>query len=714
MPFHVSSRLSFQAVPDSSAPMQGNPQALRRRGADRRQSSLPRERVGACRLYNSMIRLPSMRAAWALLAVLLTVVVSGPARAADDFLDPDKAFTLSVRVLDAKRLELDYKAAPGYYLYRERFKFTSPDAKLGEPQIPPGKKHYDTALEQNVETYHDGVVVILPVESAGKSFTLNATHQGCADKGLCYPPQPRTLAVTMKGFGADADSVKPVAEPELQAPAGVNPPVTGQAAGGMSVAPGALPDPLRSVKLADGSPATPQVDRAPQGGAPTILAPAAASSADATAPAAAPRSATLEGRFLSALNGGGAALILLLAFPIGLLLSLTPCVLPMLPILSSIIVGQGSTVTRGRGLLLATSYSLGVALVYVVLGIAAALVGHGLSAFLQNPVVLVSFGVLLLLLSLSMFGVYELQLPSALRDRLTTVNAGLTGGQLGGVFAMGVLSALIVSPCITAPLSGVLLFIANTGSVALGGTVLFLIAAGMSVPLLVAGASAGELLPRAGAWMERVKQLFGLLLIAVAFYIAGPVLPHAVPTLAYGALLIMAATTVGAFDALAAATNVNVRLAKGFGLVLAAAGVLLLYQVLVGPAAGAGGVSAASIAAPHFDRVTSVAELDQRLQSAGRPVMLDFYADWCVSCKEMEAQTFVDPAIRAKLDKAVLLRADVTANSADDKALLQRFHLFGPPGIILFDAQGHEIESVRVVGFQDAERFSASLASAGL
>jgi thiol:disulfide interchange protein DsbD len=666
-----------------------------------------------------MIRLPSMRAAWALLAVLLTFVISGPVRAAGEFLDPDQAFILSVRVLDAGKLELDYKVAPGYYLYRERFKFSSPDAKLGAPQIPSGKKHYDTALEQNVETYHDGVVVILPIVSAGKSFTLNATHQGCADKGLCYPPQPRTLAVTMKGFGADADSVKAVTDADTAAPAGANPPVTGQPAGGMSVAPGALPDPLRSVTMAPGVASTTQVERAPQGGAPAILAPAPlAAPAAPPGPADAQRPDTLEGRFLSALNGGGAMLILLLAFPIGLLLSLTPCVLPMLPILSSIIVGQGATVTRGRGLLLATSYSLGVALVYVALGIAAALVGHGLSAFLQNPVVLISFGVLLLLLSLSMFGVYELQLPGALRDRLTTVNAGLSGGQLGGVFAMGVLSALIVSPCITAPLSGVLLFIANTGSVVLGGTVLFLIAAGMSVPLLVAGASAGELLPRAGAWMERVKQVFGLLLVAVAFYIAGPVLPHVVPMLAYGALLIMAATTVGAFDPLAAATNVNVRLAKGFGLVLAAAGVLLLYQVLAGPTVPAGasfGVANVSAnAGPHFDRVTSVAELDQRLQSAGRPVMLDFYADWCVSCKEMESQTFVDPGVRAKLDKAVLLRADVTANSEDDKALLKRFHLFGPPGIILFDAQGRELETMRVVGFQDAARFSTSLSAAGL
>lgn len=669
-----------------------------------------------------MIRLPSLRAAWALLTVLLTLVLSGTAHAASDFLDPDQAFVLSVRVLDGKRLELAYKVAPGYYLYRERFKFTSPDAKLGDPQIPAGKKHYDTALEQNVETYHDGVVVVLPIASAGKAFTLNATHQGCADKGLCYPPQPRTVAVTLKAFGADADSAKIVADADAAPAVSVTPPVTGQAPGGMSVAASPLPDPLRSVKLADGSPSVPQVDRAPQGGPVTILAPVAASTPPvAQAPVlATPQPATVEDRFLAALESSGLVVIVLLGFVVGLGLSMTPCVLPMLPILSTIIVGQGSAVTRGRGLLLAGVYSLGMALVYTALGIAAGLLGEGLSAYLQNPWVLISFGVLLLILSLSMFGVYELQLPSFLRDRLNTANSSLTGGQLGGVFAMGVLSALIVSPCISAPLSGLLIFIAKTHNVTLGGTALFAIAAGMSVPLLVAGASAGELLPRAGAWMERVKQLFGLMLVAVAFYIMGPVLPHAIEVTVFGGLLIMAATTIGAFDSMVAATSLAARLAKGFGLVLAVLGALVLYQFWVGPAAGnaaptvATNAVASSTAGPHFDRVVSVADLDQRLQAAGRPVMLDFYADWCVSCKEMEAQTFADPAVRAKLDKAVLLRADVTANSEDDRALLKRFHLFGPPGIILFDAQGHEVEAARVVGFQDAPRFAASLANAGL
>ena len=335
-----------------------------------------------------MIRLPSMRAAWALLAALLAFFLAGSARAAGDFLDPDQAFVLSVRVLDAKRLELDYKVAPGYYLYRERFKFTSPDAKLGEPQIPPGKKHYDTALEQNVETYHDGVVVVLPIASAGKSFTLNAVHQGCADKGLCSPPQPRTLAVTMKAFGADADSAKIVADADAATPSGgVTPPVTGQAAGGMSVAPGVQPDPLRSVTMAPGVAA--QVDRAPASattsGPATILAPLPAAT-PASAPEAAPAPAgDDDSRLAAALRSGHLALIVPLFFVAGLLLSLTPCVLPMVPILSSIIVGQGATVTRWRGFTLALAYALGMALLYTALGVAAGLLGEGLAAGLQKP-----------------------------------------------------------------------------------------------------------------------------------------------------------------------------------------------------------------------------------------------------------------------------------------------------------------------------------------
>jgi thioredoxin:protein disulfide reductase len=415
----------------------------------------------------------------------------------------------------------------------------------------------------------------------------------------------------------------------------------------------------------------------------------------------------------------------LISIGAGLALAATPCVWPMFPILSSIIVGQGNAVTPARGLGLATAYSLGMALVYTTLGVVAGLVGRGFAGELQNPVVLSTFGVLLVVLSLSMFGLYDLQLPAALRDRLSARNESLSGGQIGGVFGMGVLSALIVSPCVSAPLVGALVYIGNQHDPLLGGIALFSIAVGMSVPLLVIGASAGSLLPRSGAWMDQVKRFFGLALLGVALYLVRSVLPPFVSMIGWGTLAIVTGVVLGAFEPVTTREYEGVaRTVKGFGVLFVVLGAIELVGAASGSLdpsqplarfarAGAGDAVAAS-AGPHFERVSSVAELDQRLQSAGRPVMLDFYADWCVSCKEMEAQTFVDPAVRAKLDKALLLRADVTANSEDDRALLKRFHLFGPPGIILFDAQGHELETARVVGFQDAPRFATSLSAAGL
>jgi thiol:disulfide interchange protein DsbD len=395
----------------------------------------------------------------------------------------------------------------------------------------------------------------------------------------------------------------------------------------------------------------------------------------------------------------------------------------MLPILSSIIVGQGRQVTPARGFALAATYSLGMALVYTLLGVAAGKIGEGFTGYLQSPAVLVSFGVLLVLLSLSMFGFYELQLPAALRDRLNAKNEALSGGQIGGVFGMGVLSALIVSPCVSAPLVGVLIYIGQSHDAVLGGIALFAIAAGMSVPLLVIGASAGKALPRSGAWMEQVKRAFGLILLGVALYIVQPVLPALAAMLAWGVLGIVSAASLGAFEPVTTKSHVGTaRTVKGIGLALAVFGAIEFIgaasggrdpaQPLAHLAQARGGDAAAD--EPHFDRVASVAELDQRLQAAGRPVMLDFYADWCVSCKEMEKQTFVDSRVKARLANAVLLRADVTANSAEDRALLKRFGLFGPPGIIFFDGQGREVARTRVVGYQDAPRFLQSLASAGL
>lgn len=414
-------------------------------------------------------------------------------------------------------------------------------------------------------------------------------------------------------------------------------------------------------------------------------------------------------------------------FAAGVLLSLTPCVLPMLPILSSIIVGQGGTPSRARGFFLAFSYSLGMALLYTALGVAAGLAGGGLAAYLQKPWVLALFALLLVGFSLSMFGVYEIQLPSRFTGGVSDATQRLPAGKFFSVFVMGGLSALIVSPCVAAPLAGALLYISQTGNVAIGGLALFALAWGMSVPLLLLGLSAGTLLPRAGPWMETVKYFFGLLLLSVALWIVQPVLPPVLAQLLWGALLVAVAALLGLFQRVEANTPC-VWLRRSAAVAAMVFGVAQFIGVAAGgtdtlkPLAGVmgGGRSAATSAssaeapAVNFRKVKSVAELDEALRTSGKPVMLDFYADWCVSCKEMERFTFTDARVQAKLAGAVLLKADVTANNAEDRELLKRFKLFGPPGTIFFDPKGEELTGVRVIGFQDADRFLQSLQAAGL
>ncbi len=636
------------------------------------------------------MRLPSSSrsfiALWwriAALLVPLTLLIAAPlVRAEDDFLDPEVAFKLQVRPLDDKQLEIQFAITPGYYLYREQFKFAAEGATLGTPEIPPGKVKFDETFQKNVETYHDGVRIVLPVQQAGSTMRLLITNQGCADKGLCYPPMQRAADVKLKGFGGDG-SVRVMTVAQTEA-AGTGPAPTGG---------GAV-----SVSGAD----TPAVSNPP--------ATQAASSDEGQLDAA-----LRQGRFWSVIG------VFLVA---GLLLSLTPCVLPMLPILSSIIVGHGSDVSRGRGFSLALSYSLGMALVYTALGVAAGLAGEGLAAALQNPWVLSAFALGLVALALSMFGVYELQLPSALTGRLTQASQKLPSGKMAGVFAMGGVSALIVSPCVAAPLAGALVYISQTRDVWLGGTALFSLAAGMSVPLLLVGASAGSLLPRAGVWMDEVKRLFGLLLLGVALYTVQPVWPTAIALALWGVLALAAAVLLvsdqhrghrgelsrSTWRRIVAAVLAVVGLLEFAG---AASGGSNPLQPL-GHLARASRGGAESAEGLPFQTIRSVADLDDALRSAGKPVMLDFYADWCVSCKEMERYTFTDREVQKKLSGALLLKADVTANNADDKALLRRFQLFGPPGTIFFDKQGREIAGMRVIGFQSADRFTQTLRSAGL
>ncbi len=416
---------------------------------------------------------------------------------------------------------------------------------------------------------------------------------------------------------------------------------------------------------------------------------------------------TESGKLAKTLESGRFLVILPLFFLLGLGLAFTPCVLPMVPILSSIIVGEGANVSRHRGLVLSLSYALGMAIVYTSLGVAAGLLGEGLAAWLQNPWVLGGFGLLLVGLSLSMFNVYHLQVPAVLQSRLSEVSGNQSSGRLVGVFVMGAISALIVGPCVAAPLASALLYISQTHNVLIGGTALFSMAMGMSVPLILVGLSAGSLLPRAGKWMETVKHMFGVMMLGMALWLVSPVIPVWLQMLGWSALLlgygIYLLRHKSLHGKIASFTLVLLGGLELFGLSTGGREILAPLAHLTGKPAPAHSI---------FVRIHSTEELDAALLQAktqGKMVLLDFYADWCVSCKEMEQFTLTDAAVKTKLESMVLLQADVTANNPADRELLKRFHLFGPPGMIFFGVDS--AEAGRVIGFQKTEQFLESLES---
>jgi thiol:disulfide interchange protein DsbD len=575
------------------------------------------------------------------------------APAEEELLPPDEAFRAQVLVRDGQTLEARFSPARGYYLYRDKFSFglvDSPGVQLASVEIPPGKPKDDPFFGK-IDVFYEPVAVLIRLQrqaEAAGPLKLKAGYQGCNE------------------------------------PVGVCYP------------------PIEKVF--------------------EVVLPAAAA---AGIPPAAASAQAEDDRVAGLLKSGGFWLIVASFLGFGLLLAFTPCVLPMIPILSGIIAGQGHRLTKLRGFTLALAYVLGMAITYAAAGVAAGLSGTMLSAALQNPWVLGTFAALFVLLALSMFGFYELQLPASLQSRLAGTANRLGSGHYAGVFAMGALSAVIVGPCVAAPLAGALLYISQTRDVVLGGAALFAMAIGMGLPLLAVGASAGVLLPKAGPWMENVKRFFGVVLLAVAIYTLSPVIPAVVHMLLWAALLIVSAIYLHAIDPLPPEASGYRRFWKGVGVIALLVGVSLLVGALSGGrdllqplaglrlAGGAGGVGAAQADHLPFERVRSLAELEARLQATGgRYAMLDFYADWCITCKEMERFTFSDPRVRAKLRDAVLLQADVTRNTPEDAALLKRFNLFGPPAILFFDRQGREVPGVRVVGFQNADAFLATLEKA--
>ncbi|MDR2030899.1 MAG: protein-disulfide reductase DsbD [Azoarcus sp.] len=607
-------------------------------------------------------------------AVLLGALLwAAPARGADP-LEPEEAFVLHARALGADAVEVVFDVAEGYYLYGERFRFAAepPGVGLGEVERPPGQRKADPFFGE-VETYRGRLRMVLPVRAppAGGRFTLAVTSQGCWDGGVCYPPMTRRVGIALAAMSSAV-----AATPSL----------LGQA-------------------LADGEAAL-AAPRVPV----SAVAPAAAGVSGA-------RDGDESGRVAELLFGARDAWVLASFFGFGVLLAFTPCTFPMIPVLSGIIVGAGGglPVARWRALALALAYVLGMASVYAVAGAVAGLTGTLLAAMLQNAWVLSVFALVFVVLALSMFGVFALQMPMALQSRLTEAANREKGGHLGGVAAMGALSALIVGPCVTAPLAGALLYIAGTGDAAFGGLALFALALGMGMPLVAVALAARSLLPRTGPWMEAVRRTVGVLLLATALWVASPVLPPLAVMLGWAALLLFSGVFLSALDPLPGNARGGRRFWKAAGVVLCLWGTAVLAGALAGSRDPLQPLAvflarAHPAAAPVFERVDSLADLDARLARAGgRPALLDFYADWCVACKEMERDTFGDPAVAARMARMLLLRVDVTAYDEAQRGLLRRFGLVGPPGIVFFDAAGQARADLRVVGFMPAGAFAALL-----
>jgi thiol:disulfide interchange protein DsbD len=566
---------------------------------------------------------------------------------AEEPLPPEQAFRFSARAVDAKTIEARWQITDKYYMYRDKFKFAAEGGTLGAPNYPPGKMKEDENFGK-VEVYRKEVKILIPVEATGV-LTLKSVSQGCWDGGICYPPINQEARIELPAAGA--------------APSGTS----------------------------------------------VTVAPASTSGANEKTTASGDETSRIAGLF----KGDNLALVLASFFGFGLLLSLTPCVFPMIPILSGIIVNHGHAVSHIRAFVLSLAYVLGMAITYALVGIAAGLSGTLLSAALQNAWVLGAFALVFVVLSLSMFGFYELQLPASLQSKVSDT-ANKQGGSLPAIALMGSLSALIVGPCVAAPLAGALLYIAQTGNATLGGAALFVMALGMGMPLLLVGAFSRSLLPKSGPWMEGVKKFFGVIMLATALWLVSPVIPLWTQMLGWALLMVVPAIFLHALDPLPANAHGWQRLGKGLGVVLLLAGAAMLMGVLGGakdplqPLGFLRAGNAAETHGPSFERVASVEQLDTRLaqaKSSGKAVMLDFYADWCVSCKEMERFTFADPRVAARMQQMVLLQADVTANSDADKALLKRFGLFGPPGIIFWSSTGTELSDLRVVGFQNADTF---------
>ena len=709
-----------------------------------------------------------------LLALLLmSAVAAGLAWATEDFLPPEQAFRYEVRS-DGTSLAVRWDVAEGYYLYKSRMGIASgsPGLTIGTPSFPRGELHTDDYFGEQ-EIFRGQFTVTAPLTRASGTSgdaIVQLKLQGCADAGLCYPPQtwdvklslpPTETAGSAGGIdailGAARDRVSgqeflPVEEAfrlsavadgpdrvrlvwqiadgyylyrsrlktetkadgvqlgQLVLPAGKT--KTDEYFGTQEVYYGELVASLPVARPAATEAVELPLDVTYQGCADAGLCyPPTTTTVHISLP---PGQGTVgfvseQDRLASLIRSGHPLLVLATFFGLGLLLSFTPCVLPMVPILSGIIAGDGHRVTTGRAFALSLAYVLGMALTYTIAGALFAAAGRQAQAVFQQPWIIVLFAGLFVVLALSMFGVFNLQMPAAIQTRIAELSNRQAAGRFGGVAVMGALSALIMTTCVAPPLVAALAVIGQSGDVLRGGAALFVMSLGMGTPLLVVGASAGKLLPKAGPWMDTVKKLFGVLMLGVAAWMLVRVVPDSLTLVLWSVPALAAAWVLWSFGPGAARGPLVARCAS---VVAGLYGAVLITGAVLGgsdPLAPLPQLSGGHQELP-FRAIKSVTDLQREVaqaSAAGRPVMLDFYADWCVSCKEMERYTFTDASVQAALEGTVLLRADVTRNDADDQALLKHFGIFGPPTIAFYGPDGVERRNFRVVGYMKAAEFAA-------
>jgi len=582
--------------------------------------------------------------------------------AEDDFLDVEDAFKFSLSAIEDNQLSAIWSIADKHYLYKNKFKFeliNGSGFSIDPPEMPEGKAKSDEYLG-NYEAYYNDLVINLPISGAGdasKPLAVKVTYQGCSESGICYPKVSKNIELDVSAFTAK--------------PAGKNSSTE-----------------INSTPLTGKDPLTKEIIQSEQ---------------DALA---------------GLLSSENTLLALLTFFLIGLGLAFTPCVFPMIPILSGIIAGQGSKVSGKNAFVMSVVYVLSMAVVYTLVGVVAGLSGKNIQVVFQNPWVLGSFAFIFVLLALSMFGFYNLQLPSSLQSKLSEISNKQQGGTLIGVAIMGVLSALIVGPCMAPPLMGILLFIGQTGDPVLGGSALFIMSLGMGIPLIIIGTSAGKLVPKAGVWMDTVKAIFGVSMLAVAIWMLERVVPEIVIMWLWALLLFASGIYMGALTPIHDNTTGWSRLWKALGLILMLYASLLIIgassgnndylQPLQGRAIYA---SSGTAEAQHvvFEKIKSVDDLNKKLALAkqqNKNVMLDFYADWCTYCKSMENSTFKSAKVISALENFIVLQADVTLMDKVDEALLKAYKIPAPPAILFFAPQTGEAKNFRVVGYKDGDDFA--------